>query len=886
MTASAPRLLHRISHLVRSVLRSGRVERELDEELRFHFDALVERRVAEGLSAEEARREAEREFGSLARARAECREAWPRRLLDELRRDVVFAVRSLRRAPSFSVVAILVLALGIGATTTIFGVFDAVLLRPLPYPESDRLMTLAYRYDSGNLRTGHDRAGFETVRDLSTLLEDVAASTGSSGVNLQWSGGARYVRAISVTASYLDALGARVELGRAFVPADEDPGAPRRVIASRTVFERDLGGDSGLLGSIVRLGGEPHELVGVMSGSFDHTSPVDLWKALSSDDHRGGGYNLQVLARLRPGVTMAQAASELAALTPSYHERISAAPGSNEHLMAVSLQEDVTGDLREDLLLLFAAVGLLLLIACVNTAALLLARSSAREREMAVRQSLGGGRLRLLRQLLNESLVLGLAGGALGIAIAALGLRWTPLLSVIAPGGAVDVTVWEPRLDLRVLAVALVVSLLSALAFGVAPALRSLSLQAGGGRHSSSASAILLHRALVVLEVGLCVLLLVGAGLLLQSLRSLRAVDSGIDPEGVVTAQMSLAGDPEPEERLQRYVALLEELAASPAIESAALTNGLPVERGLNLPIFVPGQEDSGDLTSVDWRYVTPGFFETLGIPVIRGRAFTAADGEEGAVVAVNEAFVRRYFEGAEPLGRVLEIYREGPEGVDRPREIVGVVGDVKGNGLTGSAIPTLYVPLAQVPRDLLSVTHAYYPMSWVVRSGPGGNAAGLLTGRVRALDPEVPFAAVREMTEVIADTYGDRRVQATLLGSFAVLALAMAITGIYGLIAYTVSRRTREIGIRTALGAAWGRTVSGVVRQAALLAAAGVAVGLVASLLLRRLIEGFLFGVESSDPRTLAAAAVAVLGAAALAGLAPALRAARIDPVIVLRQE
>ena len=812
------------------------------------------------------------------------------RAVDDLRRDAVFAVRSLRRTPSFSVVAILVLALGIGATTTIFGVFDAVLLRPLLYPEADRLVTLAYRYESGELRTGHERAGFETVRDQATLLDSVAAVTGASGVNLQWQGGARYVQAVSVTAAYFDALGARIQLGRPFELADEAPGAPPRVIVSRTVFERELGADPALIGGLIRLGGEAHELVGVLPATFSHTWPVDLWRVLHADDHRGGGYNLQVLARLRPGVTMEQAAGELASLTPAYFERIGAAPQASEQFAAISLQEEVAGDLRDDLSLLFAAVGLLLLIACVNTAALLLARSTARERELAVRQSLGGSRSRLLRQLLTESLVLALAGGALGVALAALGLRWTTLMSLIAPGGALDDAVWgavwAPRLDARVLAAALVASVVSALAFGVVPALRSMPLRPDGGRQTSGASAVLVHRGLVVLEVGLCVVLLVGAGLLLQSLRSLRAVDPGIDPEGVVTAQMSLAGEPAPEERLRRYVALLEELEASPGIESAALTNGLPVERGLNLPIFVPGEEDSGNLASVDWRYVTPGFFETLGIPVMRGRATTAADGEEGAVVVVNEAFARRFFEGSEPLGRVLELYREGPDGVDRPREIVGVVGDVKGRGLAGDALPTLYVPLAQVPRDLLAVTHTYYPMSWVVRSAPGADAARTLTERVRALDPEVPFAAVRPMSEVIADTYGDRRLQATLLGSFAALALAMAITGVYGLIAYTVSRRRREIGIRTALGAGWQATVAGVIRQAALLAAAGVAVGLVGSLLLRKVIAGFLFGVGPGDPRTLAATTLAVLAAAALAALAPALRAARIDPVIVLRQE
>ena len=875
---------HRIAHLLRSIFRARTVERELDDELSFHFEALVERRRAEGLSEEEARREAERAFGPMSRARTECREAWARRVLDDLWRDTSFALRSLRRSPTFSVVGVVVLALGIGATTTVFGVFDAVLLRPLPYPEADRLVSLAVRYDSGDLRPSHDRAALDVLREMATSIEHTTATSGSSGVNLQWSGGARYLRRVSVTSSYFDLLGARIHLGRPFRREDEAAGAPPRVIVSRDVFERDLGGDPAAMGSLIRLGGEPHELVGVLPSSFTHIYPVDLWTALHTDDHRGGGYNLTVIARLKPGVSRAQASSELAGLTAAYHRRISASPDSGERFTAIPFQEAVAGDLRDDLILLLAAVAMLLLIACVNTATLLLARASSREPELVLRSSLGGSRGRLLRQLLTESTVLGLIGGGLGVGLAALGLRWGALVSLVAPGASTALSL--PRLDLRVLAAALGVSLLSVVVFGLAPAWRSTSRHSQNPRHSSGASTMRLHRTLVVVEVGLCVILMVGAGLLLQSLRSLRAVDPGIDPNGVVTAQMSLNGDPDPEERLRRYAALLEELESHPSVSSAALTNGLPVERGLNLPIFIPGAEDSGDLTSVDWRYVTPGFFESLGIPVVRGRAFRASDGAEGAVVVVNEAFVRRYFDGGEPLGRVLELYRQGPEGIDRPREVVGVVGDVKGRGLAGPALPTLYVPLAQVPAELLSVTHTYFPMSWVVRSRPGADPTRLLTERVHALDPEVPFSAVRPMREVIARTYGDRRQQTTLLGSFAVLALAMAITGIYGLVAYTVSRRTREIGIRSALGAGWAATLLGVVRQAAVLAIGGIALGLVAALLLRRLLEGFLFGIEATDPGTMAAAGAAVLVAATLAGLAPALRAASIDPVIVLRQE
>jgi putative ABC transport system permease protein len=896
MTPKAPRPIHRIVHLSRSIVRRRKVENELDEELRFHFDHLVERARARGLDPEAARREAEREFGSLYRARTESREAWGRRLIDELGRDVAYAVRSLRRTPSFSLVAVLVLALGIGATTTIFGVFDAVLLRPLPYPDADRLVITVTRYERG-VGDSLDRAGFETVRDGATLLEQVAAESPANGVNLQWPGGARHLREVAVTAGYLDALGGGARLGRVFERADEDPGAPRRLMVSHRVFARDLGGDRSLLGTLVRLGGEPHELIGVLPESFVPAQPVDLWTALRTDDHRGAGTNLRVIGRLRSGVSLAQAAGELDALTERYQER---APDAirGGRLSAVRLQEQIGGSLRPALLLLLGAVALLLLVACVNTAALLLARATARQRELAVRRSLGGSRWRLVRQLLTESLVLGLAGGALGVALAALALRSSSLLDLVSFGGAGDATVWAPRLDARVLLAALAASLLSAIAFGVAPALRSVSirgrdrealsatLRAGAGRQSSGARALALHRLLVVLEVALCVVLLVGAGLLLRSLLSLRAVDPGIDPEGVVTAQMSLAGDPDPTGRLERYRALLAELEASPLVEAAALTNGLPVERGLNLPIAVPGAEDAGEVASVDWRYVTPGFFEALRVPVVRGRPFTEADGAGGSVVVVNEAFVRRYLDEGEPLGRTIELWDLGPEMADRPREVVGVVADVKGDGLEGPPIPTLYVPLAQVPAGLLAVTHQYFPMSWIVRSRAGADAGRLLTEQVRALDPEVPFAAVRPMTEVIAGTYGDRRLHATLLGAFAALALAMAITGVYGLIAYTVTERTREIGIRTALGARWSATVGGVVRQAMLLAAGGAALGLAGALLLRRLLQGFLYGVEPSDPRTLAGAALAMLLAAGAAGLGPALRAARIDPAKVLRQD
>jgi len=584
-------------------------------------------------------------------------------------------------------------------------------------------------------------------------------------------------------------------------------------------------------------------------------------------------------------VTVDQARAELEVLSRDY-ARDSGVEPDKVRFVAVDLQTHIGTPVRPALVALSYAVGLVLLIACANLACLLLARGSSRRKEIAMRAALGGGRARIIRQLLTESTLLAVLGGGLGVLLAKAGVRTLLALSPLS------YMLWGVEVDMRVLLVTLAASVVAGVVFGLVPAIETTkldlrdALQQAAGRVSAGRRSALLRRALVASEVALCIALLAGAGLLIRTFVNLRNVELGFHPEGVVTAGMNLEGEAyrEPRNVTAFFAQALDRIRSLPGIEAAAAVNSIPVDRGWNLPIMIPHGASKGELTSVDWCFTTLEYLEVLRIPLLRGRRIEETDTLGSAPVAVvNQQFVRHFFGDDDPLGSYVQLHKFTPDLDDPPRQIVGVIGDVKTRGLASGARPTMFVPRPQVPASLLTLGS----VNWIVRTNTeSGQMAGAMQEVIRSLDPQLTFSKVRTMEKVIDGSVGAQRFQMVLLSIFGALALVMAATGIYGLVAYLVASRRREIGIRIALGATRGDVAGQVVREGVLPVAAGTVVGIVASLGLATVLQSFLFGVGTSDPLILGAVVVVILAVGLGASLIPAGRAVRISPVAALREE
>lgn len=819
------------------------------------------------------------------------------RLVVELLQDVRWSVRGLLRAPAILWPAAAVLAIGIGASAAVFGVANTVLFGPLPYPDSDRLMAVARETLRGQSEYLDGRM-IGALRERVTTLEHLATSRSSPGVTLSAADGSDFVSAHRVSADYFRALNVSPIAGRH--PNAQD-GHGAAVVLSHGLWRRRFAADSALVGGAVTVDGEPHAVVGVMPRGFRSFPPVDLWIVDRLRPDERTGFNVRLIGRLEAGVSRDRASAELRTLLPAVAEAEGdgAADGAASTLAlgVLPFQEVVRADSVSVLSLLAVAVGLVLLLACVNTGGLLLARATLRGRETATRLALGCTRGRLVRQTLAESLVVAALGAIGGAAIAWAGVE---MLLNLYPGAAA----WDARVDARLLAFMAATVVLAAVFCGFAVAAQSVRMEVRNGLRCESRAVTAptrLRRLLVAAQVAVCVVLMLGAGLLVRAVVRLSTAELGFEPRNVLTAKFSVQGDAG-----RHYERVVEGLRNLPGVEAAAVTNNLPVERGLNLPVRGLA---GGGMASVEWRYVTPDYFDVMRIPVVAGRSFGPTDraGSPPAAV-VNQAFVDRFLDPADPapppapraadrafvdrsaaagspVGQTVRLYRATPALADEPRSVVGVVGNVRSGGLSRPPRPTVFVPLAQVPAPLQALMHEYFQPNWVVRttSSPGP-LNPVVTEAVGRADPGAALAGFRPMEQVVAGAVDEQRFRAVVLASFSLFGLGLVAVGVYGLMHYAAASRRREIGVQVALGATPRRILLSFARDATLLAAAGAAVGLAAGVAATRGLGALLFGVERVDPATLVGAAAVPLGVALAATYAATRKMARLDPARALR--
>jgi putative ABC transport system permease protein len=796
--------------------------------------------------------------------------------------DIRFALRVLVKSPAFSIVAIVTLALGIGANTAIFSIVHALLLRPLPYPGADRLVMVWQDLSARGERADEwaTPGNYVDWRASHDLFAGVAAVQGWQPT-LTGRGAPEPLVGEQVTADYFDVLGVRPAIGRGFHESERTPDAPRVAILSHALWQRLFGGDPAVVGTRAVLAGVPHEIVGVMPEGFRPAviDSAELWRPrqLDTANPPRGLVVLRIVARLQDGLSYEQAqtaadvlARQLEAAHPEFNTRTG--------IRIVSLHEQVIGSYRSALLVLLGAVGFVLLIACVNIANLMLARASTRSREFAVRLALGAGRRRVVRQLLTESVVLAAAGGALGLLVGWWGISW---LTALAPAGAPRAG--EIGLNANVLAFSLALTIGTGVLFGLAPALqgsrsRGPTSLRETGRGISGAPPRAARRTLVVLEVALALVLLVGSGLLMRTLLRLQAVDLGFDPKGVLVGQVLPPATKYPNgaARIAFYDRLLERVSAIPGVDRAALSSVIPLGGDSDMDVLVEGRalpQSNADATTTWYRVVSADYLQAMGIPLRSGRHIAA--GEPAPVVVVSEAAARRFWPGEDPLGRRVRFSMRP----DAPWfTVIGVAGDVRMRGPREGGRTEMYLPYWHFPEAGTNVV--------LKAQASPLHLTAALRGAVREIDPDLPVSGIETMEAVAAESIAEPRFLALLTGAFAVLALALAAIGIYGVMSYVVATRTNEIGVRMALGAARSQVFRLVVGEGLALALAGAALGFGAAFALGRSLGALLFETAPADPATYAGTAAVVLGTALLAGVLPARRATRVDPAVALRAD
>ena len=879
----------RVVWLLRNLLHRDKLERELDAELRAYADLLAEEQVRAGVTPDAARRAAELEVGGREQVKEAVRDVLAGASLDLLVRDVKYGWRSLRRNSGFTAAAVLALALGIGATTAIMSVVNSVLLRPLSYAEPDRLVVLSHG-GAGSVAP----ANFDDWRRQSHAFADVSAAeywTPTLGGASEPEG----INALHVTSRMFPMLGIQPLLGRFFTEDEDQPGRSAVVVIGYGLWQRRFGGDPNIVGRRVGLDGVEYTIVGVMPRQFQFApfwaTHAELWAPLALGPRLvdRNGSSLRIFARLRDGVSLAQARGDLRAVAERLERQF---PGSNRNVTATPLMDLVVGDLRTPLVMLFVAVGFVLLISCANVAHMLLARAAARHRELAVRCALGASRGRVMRQLLIESLVLGILGGAVGLVLAYWGVH---ALAAAAPG-------FLPRastisLDGPVLLATIILTGLTAVGFGLLPAWRASAVDLAqafkdGGRGSSGGRGRL-RSVLVGSEISLALLLLVGAGLLARSFVALRRVDPGFDPRGVMTMTLSITGtrEAEPGVRTGFYQDVLARVLALPNVSAAGMINHIPIAGdNWGLPFSVEGRAKPrpGESPSAIYRVTLPGYFGAMRIPLRRGRDFTDADNTSApAVVIINERMANSLWPGIDPIGRRISF--DDSSWVT----VVGVAKNVVTSALAAPAEMELYLPYLQQLGYLRDMKKHHTYFSLVARAQCGADAAcdaaALLkpiAAIVHSIDRNIPVGDPTTMTDALESATADTRFYVILLGVFAGVALTLAGLGIFGVIHYLVAQRTREIGIRVALGAEPGRVVRLVVGEGMRVALSGAAVGIVGALLLTRLIAGMLYGIGATDGVTFVVTLGLLLAVAATASYVPARQATRIDPLRALRAD
>jgi putative ABC transport system permease protein len=810
-------------------------------------------------------------------------------MLNELAQDVRYGVRSLLKAPGFAAVAVLTLALGIGANSAIFSFVDGVLLKPLPYPEPEGILLL-WEKPPGGGNNVVSAMNFLDWRSQSSSFTGVAAITGRS-MTLSGSGEPTLMRVARVSAAYFDILGVKPKLGRTFASDEDTPGKEHVIVMSHRLWTTQFGGDAGVVGRSVTLDGEAYTIIGVLpEGSvFDRTFN-QMWRplAFTAAERTRNFHWLQVYARLKPGVSIEQARAEMDAIGGRIAQDF---PDSNKGwgVSIVRYMDSIVGpQLRSSLYVLLSAVGMLLLIGCANLANLTLARGTSREREVAVRASLGAGRGRLVRQFLTENIVLAAAGGMAGIGV---GYAFMRLLTIMLPPFFLP-AVANVVMDTRLLAFAFVLSVATGLIFGLAPALQATkpdlasAMKEGGRGSSGDTGRRRLRSALVVVEVALAFILLAGGGLLVRSFFQMMNVPLGFDATNVLTLRLPMAGDrfSTGDQLMAQVRTLVDKVRGVPGVRGAAATDALPLEGFSNgMPFLIAGRDvvDRANRQACGFKMVQADYFRVLGIQVIKGRAFTDRDVKGSPPVAIiNQVMANRFFAGQDPIGQrvlVQEIVPGKPQlGPEIPWEIVGLIADERTGSLEGTTRAGIYVPMEQSPSLFVSVV-----LRAEIEPEPLTRA---VTAAVHDVDKDQVVSDVRTLERIKTESAASNRLRTTLLAVFAGLAVLLSAIGIYGVISYTVAQRTHELGVRAALGASKGVLLGMVLRNGMTLAGLGLVLGLAGALALTRLLATLLIGVGARDPLTLSASAAMLAAVALLACYVPARRAARLDPVAALR--
>ncbi len=815
--------------------------------------------------------------------------------------DVRYAVRVFLKNPRFTAVALAALALGIGANAAIFSVVNTVLLQPLPYNDASRLVQICREFQGPACPASIPK--FNAWSRAQSLDAIAAYDFAGPGMNLGRGDRPEQVKGIHVSQGYFKVFGATTAYGRTFTPDEDRPGGPHVVVLSHKLWAAQFGSDPQIVGTPISLNGDAYTVVGVLGERFRSQPDADVFIPLQPDPNSTNQGNYLVVAgHLQPGATIGTARAELNVIGDAFRKANPRWMSDQEHVGVYPLQEISVRDVRPALLILLGAVGLVLLIACANVANLLLARAAGRRREVAIRAAIGAGRGQIVRQLLVESVLLALLGGVIGVVA---GVWGAGALIAVSPGGlprADDLaheSLLTAVLDWRIIAFTVGVALVTGLLFGLAPALHlaradlASTLKEAGGRGASGRRAARTRNALVVVEMALALVLLVGATLLIRTFISLHDVRPGFEPRGVLTLQTSLAGT--------RYTTtqgvaslvrtLTQRIDALPGVQASAMAISLPPDSSVDLPFRIEGRALEGNALyhgDEQWRSISPAYFRALTIPVMRGRAFEDRDQASSAPVAiVNVAFAKKYWPGADPIGQRITIAKGlGPEFEDPTRQVIGLVGDVKEDGLDHDAPPVMYVPVAQIGDGLTRLANSVLPASWVIKASSLSGLAPLIQKEILLVDGQLPLARVQTMEQVMETSIARQNFNMLLLTIFGAIALVLAAIGIYGLMSYSVEQSSHDIGVRLALGAERRSILSLVVSSGMRLAFAGLALGLAGSFAAARLLSGMLYGVKPSDPATYAVV-VGVLATVAFLGCyLPARRATRVDPIIALRQE
>ena len=892
-------MLSRLKTALWALLRRTRAERELDEELRYHVERQTEQNIGLGMSPEEARQVALKSFGGVEQAKERSRDTRGVRPLEDIWQDLRHAARMLLKNPGFTLIAVLTLALGIGANTIIFSVVNAVLLRPLPYRDPDRVMAIRETKLPETSDSQVSPGNFLDWRKQNSIFSSLEAIT-VKDFNLVDVDDPERVRGMLATHGFLSMLGMRPQIGRDFLPEEDRPGHNKVVILGYGVWERRFGGDPNVLGRAITLDDQIYTVIGVMPPNAGlRFRDTDVWTPLAitaEQAQRHGSRYLMACGRLKPGVTLEEARLEMSHIADGLAKQY---PDSNTgwNVRVVSLLDYAADWAKPRLLLLLGSVAFVLLIACANVANLLMARAAARRKELAIRAALGAGRWRIVRQLLTESMLLSLAGGIAGVVVANWGVKLLLTTSVM---NGFKLRVIDISLDGRMLVFNLAVVLLTGCVVGMVPALQASkpnlneTLNEGGRGSTGGRRQQLARDALVALEVAMSLVLLVGAGLMVRSFIGLRQVDPGFNPRNVRTVSVSLPTEKylEKERQASFYAQLIEKVASLPGVRAAGAACAVPFSYGhwgsfeegsriKNQGFKIEGRApyQAGYEPRSDYSSVSPDYFKAIGIPLLRGRYFTGRDTKGASRVAIiNNTMAKRFFEDEDPIGKRIHLTGGLTNGDEVYREIVGVVGDVKYYGLDQETHAQIYEPYAQQPFPFMTL---------VVRAD--GDPAGLneaIRREILKLDRGLPVVSVDMLDRFVSASTAEQQSMGLLFGTFAAVAVGLAAIGLYGVMSYVVTRRTQEIGIRMALGARRLDVLGLILRHGARLTLCGVAVGVLAAWAMTRLLINLLYGVSATDPLTFIGVSLMLIGVALLACYLPARRATKIDPLHALRHD